>query len=73
MEKMRDKDEGRPAEIRYLPRRNTVSDAEFLKQEVELPIAAHFTEQNELLRKQNKESMDSVQRLSAGVEKLMSV
>jgi hypothetical protein len=40
MEKMRDKDGGRPAEIRHLPRRNTLSDAEFLKQEVELSIGS---------------------------------
>lgn len=70
MEKNKKNIETHSAEIRHLSRRDLLSEAEILKQEMELSIAAHFSEQNQLLRQNNKDLTDQIQRLTNGVENL---
>jgi hypothetical protein len=71
MEKTPKKDGERTADIRHLPRHSIPSEAELLERKMELSISAHFREQNELLRKNNTELTDRIQRLTNGVESLV--
>ena len=63
---------GQGAEVIHLPKRRSLkSEREGIIQEIELSIAAHFREQNEILQVMNKALSEKVQRLTVGVERLV--
>ena len=65
---------GRPLDggVFHLPRRRVErSESEERMLEMELVVSGHFREQNELLRNNNKELKEQLQRLTNGVERLV--
>jgi hypothetical protein len=60
------------ARIIHLPKRRMPKSArEQASQDLEIAIAGHFREQNELLRTMNTNLSDKVQRLTNGIERLV--
>ena len=56
----------------HLPKRRTPkSIREQVAQEVEMSIAGHFRDQNDLLREMNATLSEKVQRLTNGIERLV--
>lgn len=67
-----DEETGQTATVLHLPRRRGRKTLrEQVSEEVELTIAGHFREQNQLLRDMNQALTEKVQRLTAGVEHLV--
>jgi hypothetical protein len=66
--------DGLPGEspVVHLPKRRTPkSIREQITEDLELSIAGHFREQNELLRAMNASLSERVQRLTTGIERLV--